>query len=107
MRKITDLIKNSEKLDKNKRYIFCPNHTSTLDIPLVTSIIPLPLLYMGKKELASIPLFGYFYRKNSIIVDRSKLRDSYAAFIKAAFRSKPMICCPFFAALIRTALLPI
>ena len=38
---------------------------------------------MGKKELASIPLFGYFYRKNSIIVDRSKLRDSYAAFIKA------------------------
>ena len=77
---ITDCIK---KLDKNKRYIFCPNHTSALDIPLVTSIIPLPLLYMGKKELASIPLFGYFYRKNSIIVDRSKLRDSYAAFIKA------------------------
>ena len=72
-----------EKLDRNKRYIFCPNHTSTLDIPLITSIIPLPLLYMGKKELASIPLFGYFYRKNSIIVDRSKLRDSYAAFIKA------------------------
>ena len=38
---------------------------------------------MGKKELVSIPLFGYFYRKNSIIVDRSKIRDSYAAFIKA------------------------
>ena len=72
-----------EKLDPKRRYIFCPNHASTLDIPLVTAAIPLPLLFMGKKELVSIPLFGYFYRKNSIIVDRSKIRDSYAAFIKA------------------------
>lgn len=76
-------VEYEEKLDSNKRYIFCPNHASTLDIPLVTAAIPLPLLFMGKKELASIPLFGYFYKKNSIIVDRSKLRDSYAAFIKA------------------------
>ena len=72
-----------EKLDPKTRYIFCPNHASTLDIPLVTAAIPLPLLFMGKKELVSIPLFGYFYRKNSIIVNRSKIRDSYAAFIKA------------------------
>lgn len=76
-------IEFEEKLDYNKRYIFCPNHVSTLDIPLVTAAIPLPLLFMGKKELTSIPLFGYFYKKNSIIVDRSKIRDSYAAFIKA------------------------
>ena len=72
-----------ETLDPKTRYIFCPNHASTLDIPLVTAAIPLPLLFMGKKELVSIPLFGYFYKKNSIIVDRSKIRDSYAAFIKA------------------------
>ena len=72
-----------EKLDPKIKYIFCPNHASTLDIPLVTAAIPLPMLFMGKKELVSIPLFGYFYRKNSIIVDRSKIRDSYAAFLKA------------------------
>ena len=72
-----------EKLDPKRKYIFCPNHASTLDIPLITAAIPLPLLFMGKKELVSIPLFGYFYRKNSIIVDRSKIRDSYAAFLKA------------------------
>ena len=72
-----------EKLDPKRKYIFCPNHASTLDIPLVTAAIPLPMLFMGKKELVSIPVFGYFYRKNSIIVDRSKIRDSYAAFLKA------------------------
>ncbi len=72
-----------EKLDPKKRYIFCPNHSSALDIPLITSVIPLPLLFMGKIELTKIPLFGYFYKQNSIIVDRSKIRDSYAAFVKA------------------------
>ena len=72
-----------EKLDPKKKYIFCPNHSSTLDIPLVTTIIPLPLLYMGKVELTKIPLFGYFYKNNSVIVDRGNLRDSYAAFVKA------------------------
>ena len=60
-------VEYEEKLDSNKKYIFCPNHTSTLDIPLVTAAIPLPLLFMGKKELASIPLFGYFYKKNSLV----------------------------------------
>ena len=55
-----------EKLDKKKRYIFCPNHSSTLDIPLVTVAIPLPLLFMGKKEITKIPIFGYFYKKNSM-----------------------------------------
>ena len=43
-----------EKLDPKKRYIFCPNHSSTLDIPLITAAIPLPLLFMGKKEIAWI-----------------------------------------------------
>ncbi len=72
-----------EKLDSKKRYIFCPNHVSSLDIPLIAAIVPLPLLFMGKKELVKIPIFGYFYRKNSVIVDRSKIRESYDAFIKA------------------------
>ena len=72
-----------EKLNPKEKYIFCPNHSSTLDIPIVTAVIPLPLLFMGKKDLTKIPVFGYFYKKNSITVERSKLRDSYAAFIKA------------------------
>jgi len=72
-----------EKLNPETRYIFCPNHSSTLDIPLVMAAIPLPLLFIGKKEINRIPIFGYFYKKNSITVDRSKIRDKYAAFLKA------------------------
>jgi len=72
-----------EKLDKKACYIFCPNHTSTLDIPLVLAAIPVPLQYMGKAELVNIPLFGWFYKNNSVIVNRSKIKDAYAAFLKA------------------------
>ena len=76
-------IEFEEKLDKNKQYIFCANHTSSLDIPLITTILPVPVLYMGKKELEKIPLFGYFFKHNSVVVNRSNLRDSYDAFLEA------------------------
>ena len=75
-----------EKLNNNECYIFCPNHVSALDIPLVLAILPLPLQYMGKAELARLPIFGYFYKNNTVIVDRAKKRDAYAAFIKAGER---------------------
>jgi len=72
-----------EKLDKKEHYIFCPNHVSTLDIPFILAILPVPLQFMGKAEIAKLPLFGYFYKNNAVIVDRENKRDAYAAFLKA------------------------
>ena len=73
-----------EKLNNNEHYIFCPNHVSTLDIPFILAIIPNPLQFMGKAEIAKLPLFGYFYKNNSVIVDRENRKDAYSAFLKAA-----------------------
>ena len=72
-----------EKLTKKETYIFCPNHASTLDIPFLLAILPAPIQFMGKSEIANIPLFGYFYKNNSVIVDRRNRKDSYSAFLKA------------------------
>jgi 1-acyl-sn-glycerol-3-phosphate acyltransferase len=77
-----------EKLDKKGHYIFCPNHASTLDIPLILAVLPMPLQYMGKAEIAKIPLFGYFYKNNTVVVDRGNRRDSYDAFLKAGDKLK-------------------
>ena len=77
-----------EKIDKKGHYIFCPNHVSTLDIPLILAVLPLPLQYIGKVELAKIPLFGYFYKNNSVIVNRENRKDAYTAFLKAGERLK-------------------
>ena len=77
-----------EKLDKKGQYIFCPNHISTLDIPLILAALPMPLQYMGKAEIAKIPLFGYFYKNNTVVVDRGNRRDAYDAFLKAGEQLK-------------------
>ena len=77
-----------EKLDRKGQYIFCPNHISTLDIPFVLAILPVPLQFLGKAEIARIPLFGYFYKNNSVIVDRANRRDAYSAFLKAGGKLK-------------------
>ncbi len=76
-------IKWEEKIEKTGQYIFCPNHVSTLDIPLILATIPVPLQYIGKAEIATIPIFGYFYKNNSVIVNRKNRKDAYSAFLKA------------------------
>tara|TARA_B100001142_G_scaffold51099_1_gene48466 strand:- start:623 stop:1357 length:735 start_codon:yes stop_codon:yes gene_type:complete len=75
-------------LNNSEQYIFCPNHVSTLDIPFILAVLPKPVQYMGKVELSKIPIFGYFFRNNSVVVDRSNKRDSYSAFIKAGEKLK-------------------
>ena len=77
-----------EKLNKKEQYIFCPNHVSTLDIPFILAVLPVPLQYIGKAELAKIPLFGYFFKNNSVIVDRENKRNAYSAFLKAGEKLK-------------------
>jgi len=86
-----------EKLDKKKCYIICPNHSSTLDIPFILAILPLPLQFMGKIEITKFPLFGYFFKKNAVIVDRASKRDAYAAFLKAGEKLTTGLSMCFFA----------
>ena len=61
---------------------------STLDVPFILAVLPIPLQYIGKAEIAKIPLFGYFYKENSVIVDRANRKDAYSAFLKAGKKLK-------------------
>ena len=81
---IFPIVKWEEKLEANEKYIFCANHVSTLDIPLLYAVLPKPIQYIGKAEISKIPLFGYFFKNNSITVNRSNKKDSYNAFLHAA-----------------------
>ncbi|MEC7864132.1 MAG: lysophospholipid acyltransferase family protein [Bacteroidota bacterium] len=85
---IFPILEWEDKIDKKKHYIFCPNHVSTLDIPLILAVIPVPLQYIGKVEIAKLPVFGYFYRNNSVIVNRENRKDAYTAFLRAGERLK-------------------
>ncbi len=73
------VIENKHFLNKKSTYIFCPNHFSFLDIPIMTQM-PMALQFVGKESLSKIPAFGYYFRSFHIMVDRASLRSSYAAF---------------------------
>ncbi len=93
---IFPVVEWEEEIEKNKHYIFCPNHVSTLDIPLISAVLPVPIQYIGKMELAKLPFFGYFYKNNSVIVNRKNRKDSYTAFLKAGEKlSKGLNMCIF------------
>lgn len=69
---------------KGKSYMFVANHTSMIDIMLMLyTIKDNPFVFIGKKELSKIPIFGYFYRRTSILVDRSNSQSRKQA-IEAA-----------------------
>lgn len=72
--------------ETEKSYMFVANHTSMTDIMLMLSIIKNPFVFVGKKELAKIPLFGFFYKRTCILVDRSSSKSRMAVFERAQKR---------------------
>lgn len=75
-----------EMVDNTKSYMFCPNHTSMIDIMVMLSIARNPFVFVGKKELTKIPIFGFFYKRTCIIVDRSDSKSRLAVFDEARRR---------------------
>jgi 1-acyl-sn-glycerol-3-phosphate acyltransferase len=76
------------KLEEGKSYMLVANHTSIIDIMLMLVVIDHPFVFLGKVELAKIPLFGYFYRRTCILVDRGSQRSRIEAFAEAQRRLK-------------------
>ncbi|KOS07133.1 acyl-phosphate glycerol 3-phosphate acyltransferase [Flavobacterium akiainvivens] len=77
-----------QELQKGKSYMLVANHTSMTDIMLMLAITKNPFVFVGKKELAKIPIFGFFYRRSSILVDRSSSRSRFEVFEQAQKRLK-------------------
>lgn len=73
-------ILSKTSLKKEGSYVFIANHTSIIDIMLMLAIVPNPFVFVGKKELARIPVFGFFYKKTCILVDRSDVKSRANVF---------------------------
>ena len=52
-----------EILDRDKSYMFCPNHASLMDPFVLIVLSKNPIVFVGKKELVKIPVFGFFYKR--------------------------------------------
>ncbi|MCO4291556.1 1-acyl-sn-glycerol-3-phosphate acyltransferase [Solitalea sp. MAHUQ-68] len=77
-------IRVEKPLGKNGIYVFCPNHTSFLDIPIMLLLGNGNHHFMGKEELKGNPVFKLFFETIDIPVKRESKISSYRAFKKAA-----------------------
>lgn len=64
-------------------YMFVANHRSMLDIMMMFYCISTPFVFVGKKELSRLPVFGFFYKRTCILVDRANLRSKNAVMQEA------------------------
>ena len=79
-------LREDQVLEKEKSFMFCPNHTSMIDIMVMLSVTKNPFVFVGKKELAKIPIFGFFYKRTCILVDRGNAKSRKAVFDEARRR---------------------
>lgn len=76
-------VETEEEIIEGKSYMFVSNHTSMTDIMLMLSIVKNPFVFVGKKELTRIPLFGFFYKRTCILVDRKSSKSRMEVFERA------------------------
>jgi 1-acyl-sn-glycerol-3-phosphate acyltransferase len=81
-------IEFSEPLIKGKNYMLTANHKSMIDVMLMLQISKNPIVFVGKKELERLPVFGYFYQRVCIMVDRENSKSRAAVYGHAERRLK-------------------
>ncbi|EDP97022.1 lysophospholipid acyltransferase family protein [Kordia algicida OT-1] len=88
--------KKEEEIIKGKSYMLIANHTSMTDIMLMLVASKNPFVFVGKKELSKIPIFGFFYKRTCILVDRGSARSRKAVYDSAQKRlNQGMSICIF------------
>lgn len=77
------VINREMKFEKGKSYMFVANHTSMIDVMLMLCSVKNPFVFVGKMELVKIPLFGFFYKRTCILVDRKDSKSRMEVFKRA------------------------
>ena len=76
-------VKRDIKLKRGESYMLVANHTSMTDIMLMLYVSKSPFVFVGKKELAKIPIFGFFYKRTNILVDRGSAKSRHNVYMRA------------------------
>ena len=73
-------IKGRENFKKGETYIVLYNHNAFLDVPISAPYVPGPNKTIAKKSFTIIPLFGWFYAKGAVLVDRKNDKSRSKSF---------------------------
>lgn len=75
-------VTGKENFKPNQSYIVVFNHNALLDVPLSAPYVPGPNKTIAKASFARIPIFGWFYKRGSVLVDRSNEKSRIKSFEK-------------------------
>ncbi len=64
-------VKGKENFIEGESYIVLFNHNALLDVPLSAPFIPAGNKTIAKDSFAKVPIFGWFYKRGSILVNRN------------------------------------
>lgn len=81
-------VTGDNKIESGKSYMFSANHTSMIDVFVMLSVVKSPLVFVGKQELIKLPIFGFFYKRTCILVDRSNPESRKNVYLSAQRKLK-------------------
>ena len=82
-------VQGLEHLTPGQAYVFAANHRSDFDIFTLLAVLPGRLMFVAKKSLFRIPLFGQaLSRMGSVPLDRDSLKEAMKSLDQAAARIK-------------------
>ena len=87
-------IKGSENFKKGHTYVVVYNHNALLDVPLSAPFIPGGNKTIAKASFAKVPIFGWFYKRGSVLVDRGDNKSRLKSFedMREVLRNNMHMC---------------
>lgn len=76
-------VKYAKPLPTGISYVLLANHSSYIDPFVMLRVSKNPFVFVGKKELVKIPIFGYIYKRAAIMVNRSDKKSRWEVYGRA------------------------
>lgn len=75
-------VKGKEHFQKGKTYIVTFNHNSLMDVPLSCPYVPGANKTIAKSSFVKVPLFGFYYMKGAVLVNRKSEESRRSSYEK-------------------------
>ncbi len=73
-------VSGKENFEPGKNYVVVFNHNALLDVPLSAPFVPGANKTIAKSSFAKVPLFGSFYKRGAILVNRKDEKSRVKSF---------------------------
>jgi 1-acyl-sn-glycerol-3-phosphate acyltransferase len=78
-------VEGLQHVHENTRQIYCVNHQSAMDIPVLFESLPVQFRFVAKRSLFNIPFMGWHLRRSGHIpVDRDRPREALKSMKRVA-----------------------